>query len=141
MPNDVVSAAHYGRVSQLFAAKDEHFFDETNDGLPVHDIQEEGDECLIDKAVIKIVTSFRKNGRGKPMYLKVQLSFSKDEDKALNGAYDQWRTNIFSGAVLGDLWKVEHFDALGEMVHPEEMKSKVLISSHVEQYKVDTGIH
>lgn len=70
------------------------------------------------------------------MYLKVQLSFSKDEDSALNGAYDQWWTNIFSGSVLGELWKVEHFDALGEMVQAAEMKSKVLISSDVEQYKI-----
>jgi coenzyme F420-dependent glucose-6-phosphate dehydrogenase len=81
----------------------------------------------------KTVEAFKKGGgEGKPMYLKVQLSFSKSEEQALHGAYDQWRTNIFSGTVLADLWKVEQFDALGEMVQLEEMKKMVLISSDTE---------
>ncbi|WP_225225484.1 hypothetical protein [Komarekiella delphini-convector] len=29
------------------------------------------------------------------MYLKVQLSYAEDEEIALRGAYEQWRTNIF----------------------------------------------
>jgi probable non-F420 flavinoid oxidoreductase len=83
----------------------------------------------------EIVKAFKKKGGGKPMYLKVQLSFSETYDRALEGAHDQWRTNIFSGSVLGDLWKVEHFDALGEMVQPDEMKNKVLISADTRQFK------
>lgn len=53
---DVIPAAHYGRVSQLFVLKDEHIwgtFDEMNNILTIHNTQEEGDECLVDKAVIK----------------------------------------------------------------------------------------
>lgn len=83
----------------------------------------------------EMVTAFRKKGGRKPMYLKVQLSYAKTDDDALMGAYDQWRTNIFSGSVLGDLWKVEHFDALGEMVQKNEMKDKLLISSDLNNYK------
>jgi hypothetical protein len=53
---DVIPAAHYGRVSQLFALKDEHIwgtFDEVNNKLTVHATQEKGDECLLDKAIIR----------------------------------------------------------------------------------------
>lgn len=53
---DVIPAAHYGRVGQLFAVRGEHIwgsFDEMNNVLTIHETQQEGDECLIDKTVIK----------------------------------------------------------------------------------------
>lgn len=89
---------------------------------------------------------FRENGgKGKPLYLKVQLSYARTEEAALQGAYDQWRTNIFSGTVLGELWKVEQFDALGKFVQPEELRPMINISSnlqtHIDQIKayIDLG--
>jgi hypothetical protein len=54
--DDIIPAAHYGRVSQLFVVKNEHIwgtFDEMNNELTVHAEQQEDDECLIDKTVIK----------------------------------------------------------------------------------------
>jgi coenzyme F420-dependent glucose-6-phosphate dehydrogenase len=87
------------------------------------------------KELKKVVDGFRKNGgKGKPVYLKVQLSYAATDEEAMEGAYDQWRTNIFGGSVLADLWKVEHFDALGEMVQPQEMKDMVRISSDVQKH-------
>ncbi|RPD51768.1 LLM class flavin-dependent oxidoreductase [Paracnuella aquatica] len=82
-----------------------------------------------------VVDAFRKGGgEGKPMYLKSQISYAATQEAALAGAYDQWRTNIFHGTVLGDLSKVEQFDALGEMVQPEELKDMVRISSNIDQH-------
>jgi probable non-F420 flavinoid oxidoreductase len=82
------------------------------------------------KATVK---AFRKGGGGgKPMIVKVQLSYSRDEEDAINGAYDQWRTNIFQGTVLGDLYKVEQFDALGEFVTIDKLKEMVNISSDLQ---------
>jgi probable non-F420 flavinoid oxidoreductase len=79
------------------------------------------------------VEAFRRGGgKGKPMILKVQLSYAHDEEEAIKGAYDQWRTNIFQGTVLGDLYKVEQFDALGEFVTIEKLKEMVNISSDVQ---------
>lgn len=94
----------------------------------------------------QIVQAFRQGGgEYKPMYIKVQLSYAPSEEEALMGAYHQWRTNIFSGTVLADLWKVEQFDALAELVQPDEIKKMINISSdskkHIEwirQY-VDLG--
>jgi coenzyme F420-dependent glucose-6-phosphate dehydrogenase len=81
------------------------------------------------------IAAYRKNGgEGKPIYLKVQLSYAATDDLACTNAYDQWRTNIFQGKVLGDLWKVEHFDALGEFVKMDDVKENVLISSDVKQH-------
>lgn len=84
----------------------------------------------------KVVKAFRENGgANKPMFLKVQLSFDQTESKALDGAYDQWRTNIFDASLLGNMSKVEQFDALGQRVQPEEMHGHVLISSDVNKHK------
>jgi coenzyme F420-dependent glucose-6-phosphate dehydrogenase len=88
----------------------------------------------------RTVDAFREGGgQGKPMYLKVQLSYERTEEAALKGAHDQWRTNIFSGSVLADLWTVEQFDALGEKVQPEELRDMVIISAdlavHVEKIR------
>ena len=43
----------------------------------------------------KVVDAFRRGGgSGKPMYLKVQLSYDRSEEEAWQGAHDQWRGNI-----------------------------------------------
>lgn len=87
------------------------------------------------KELKEVVDAFRANGgEGKPVYLKVQLSYAGSDDEALQGAYDQWRTNIFQSTVLGDLWQVEQFDAMAEFVQPEELKKMVRISSSIQQH-------
>jgi hypothetical protein len=56
IPDDIIPAAHYGRISQLFAQEGEHIwgrFDEMNNQLTIHASQEADDECLVDKCVIK----------------------------------------------------------------------------------------
>ena len=56
IPDDIIPAAHYGRISQLFVCQGEHIwgkFDEINNLLTIHGEQEDGDECLIDRSVIK----------------------------------------------------------------------------------------
>lgn len=58
IPADVIPAAHYKQVWHLFVQEGEHIwgtFDEMNNKLTMHDTQQEGDECLIDKAVIKTI--------------------------------------------------------------------------------------
>jgi probable non-F420 flavinoid oxidoreductase len=83
----------------------------------------------------EVVDAFRNNGgEGKPIYLKAQLSYARTEKEAEEGAFDQWRTNIFHSSVLGDLWQVEQFDALGEFVQMEELRKMVRISSNLQQH-------
>lgn len=81
------------------------------------------------------VEAFRRGGgAGKPMYLKVQLSYARDEKEARQGAHDQWRGNIFQNNLLTDLRSPEQFDAAAEFVKPDEMDKSVLISSDLAQH-------
>lgn len=83
----------------------------------------------------EVVDAFRSNGgKGKPVFLKVQLSFDKTEEDVVKGAHDQWRSNIFNSTVLGEMWQVEQFDALGELVTPSEMRDMVRMSADVRQH-------
>ncbi len=82
-----------------------------------------------------VVDAFRRGGGiGKPMILKVQLSYDRTEEKARQGAYDQWRNNIFESVVLAELKTVEQFDSVGQFVQPEELDASVHISSNLEQH-------
>lgn len=83
----------------------------------------------------EVVEAFRQGGgEGKPMYLKVQLSYAQDEEQALQGAYDQWRTNIFESPVLAEFRNPQQFDAAAEFVKPEDMHEAVRISAEPEQH-------
>jgi len=83
----------------------------------------------------EVVNAFRDNGgKNKPLYLKVQLSFAKTDEEALNGAHDQWHSNIFSSTVLGDMWQVEQFDMLGQFVQREELHGMVHISADIKKH-------
>jgi hypothetical protein len=56
IPADVIPAAHYSRVWHLFVEKGAHIwgrFDVMKNDLVIHDEKQDGDECLIDKAVIR----------------------------------------------------------------------------------------
>ncbi|HEY9796127.1 MAG TPA: LLM class flavin-dependent oxidoreductase [Leptolyngbyaceae cyanobacterium] len=83
----------------------------------------------------KVVEAFhRGGGEGKPMYLKVQLSYAQDESAARQGAYDQWRNNIFENVMLAELQTPAQFDAAAEFVKPEDLKDSVRISADPEQH-------
>jgi len=83
----------------------------------------------------KMVNAFRENGgAGKPIYLKVQLSYDTTYAKALAGAHHQWKNNIFASALLSDIRGAKGFDAAGSVVRPEDLKSSVRISDSTDQH-------
>ncbi len=83
----------------------------------------------------KLIEAFRSGGGiGKPMYLKVQLSYAHDEHAAREGAYDQWRTNVLPGSLAAELWQVEQFDAAAEFVSSEDVAKMVHISSDFKKH-------
>ena len=82
-----------------------------------------------------IVEAFQRGGgKGKPMYLQMQLSYARNYEEALNGAYEQWRTNVLPSEILDDLWQVKQFDSAAQYVRPEDLKEKMHISSRAEEY-------
>ena len=82
------------------------------------------------EAMQEVVTHFRGGGGAdKPMYLQAQHSYAPSEAEARQGAYDQWRTNIFPSAVLSDLRMPHQFDKAGEFVRPDDLHRAIRISS------------
>lgn len=80
------------------------------------------------------VEAFRSEAPEKPVYLKVQLSYGADDEAALEGAYDQWRTNCLPGAVMQDLRTPEDYDDLGEVVDRETVAENVRVSGDLDEH-------
>ena len=83
----------------------------------------------------QVVEAFNQGGgEGKPMLLKVQLSYDRESASARQGAYEQWRNNIFDNLVLAELQTPAQFDAVGQYVSPEQLDKSIRISSELEQH-------
>lgn len=83
----------------------------------------------------EVIDAFRRGGgEGKPMLLKVQLSYDRDREQALQGAHEQWRNNNFQSPVLAELKTPAQFDMVGEFVQPEELEPYVRISADPQQH-------
>ncbi|HEX7241184.1 MAG TPA: TIGR03885 family FMN-dependent LLM class oxidoreductase [Longimicrobiaceae bacterium] len=80
-----------------------------------------------------ILDAFRRGGgEGKPVFLQAQLSFAKREEDALRAAWDQWRSVMLPSHVISHLRTPAQFDAVGEVVRPEDVKRKMKISADPE---------
>jgi hypothetical protein len=55
------------------------------------------------------------------MYLKVQVSYDKDDPSARMGAHEQWRANIFESSLLTELQMPAQFDYAAKHVRPEDL--------------------
>jgi coenzyme F420-dependent glucose-6-phosphate dehydrogenase len=81
------------------------------------------------------------------MILKVQLSYDKTQEAAMQGAHEQWKTNIFGSDMLAELRTPKQFDQAGQFVKPEEVQGFVNISHEPEQHiewlekYVEMGFH
>ncbi len=77
----------------------------------------------------KIIEAFYAGGgEGKPIYLQIHLSYAEQAEAALEIAFEQWRSNVFSPPVCWDLELPEHFDEASRFVRKEDMAGSVLIS-------------
>lgn len=77
----------------------------------------------------KIIEAFYAGGgEGKPIYLQIHLSYAEQAETALEIAFEQWRSNVFSPPVCWDLELPEHFDEASRFVRKEDMAGSVLIS-------------
>jgi coenzyme F420-dependent glucose-6-phosphate dehydrogenase len=73
-------------------------------------------------------------GAGKPVILQVALSYARDESDARQGAYEQWRTNIFPSEVLAELRTPEQFEAIASYVRAEDLDSSIRISADPQRH-------
>jgi coenzyme F420-dependent glucose-6-phosphate dehydrogenase len=83
----------------------------------------------------KVVAAWRENGgENKPMIIKVQLSYDKSYEKALQGAYEQWKTNIFSSDIQAELRTPDQYEQLGRHVKAGDLIEAVNISHETRQH-------
>jgi len=85
-------------------------------------------------SIQKIVSAFRRSGAGKPMHLKVDLSWAEDEAAAKSNAHEQWRF-LLAGREASQEWKTpEEFDRGTRQVTPEDVGKAVLISADLDRH-------
>lgn len=83
----------------------------------------------------RLIEAFRAGGgEGKPIFLQVHLSFAEDSQTALDVAYEQWRSNVFSPPMCWDLELPEYFDEASRFVRKEDMHASVVISHEPSRY-------
>jgi coenzyme F420-dependent glucose-6-phosphate dehydrogenase len=73
-------------------------------------------------------------GKGKPMFLQVQLAYAPTDDEAERAAFEEWRTNIFDSPVLTALRLPAEFDAVARFARPEDLHGPVRISADLERH-------
>lgn len=87
------------------------------------------------RELAEVVRAFRRGGgEGKPMYLKVDLSYARDDEEARTGAWEQWRANIYPAGVLETLRTPEEFEALAEFVEPAKVCEKIRVSADLQEH-------
>lgn len=93
----------------------------------------------------KMVEAFHMGGgEGKSMFLKAQISYARTDEEAVQGAWEQWRTNIFDSVLLSNLRSPEQFNVAAQFVRPEDMHGHVRISrdpeKHIEWLRQDVDL-
>lgn len=91
----------------------------------------------------RVVRAFRDGGgHGKPVHVKLDVSWYPDQDEALRQAHFHWRFNALGGEVTADLRQPECFESASRVIQPEHMHQSVLVISEARQL-VDqlAGLH
>ncbi|MBN2623200.1 MAG: TIGR03885 family FMN-dependent LLM class oxidoreductase [Acidimicrobiales bacterium] len=82
-----------------------------------------------------IIEAFREGGGdGKPVRVQVKVAYAATDAEALDGAYQQWRTNVFDSVLMADLETVEQFEAAAAHVRPDDVRASVLVSPDPSQH-------
>ena len=82
-----------------------------------------------------MIEAFRRGGGdGKPVLLKCQISYSRDGGRAEEGAWEQWRSEVFPSSITTEVQYPEQFDDLSKTVRREDVREKVFISSDTDEH-------
>jgi coenzyme F420-dependent glucose-6-phosphate dehydrogenase len=82
------------------------------------------------KELQEMVDAFHHGGgKGKPLYLKVQISYDKSYEEGLLGAYEQWRNTLLPSDVMEDIKTPSQFDNAGKLITRKIIEKNVLIGS------------
>jgi coenzyme F420-dependent glucose-6-phosphate dehydrogenase len=82
----------------------------------------------------RIVSAFRRTAGDKPVHLKVDVSWARSEQAAVDQAFEQWRFLQPGRKAAESLATPEDFERAASSVEPEDMRECVLISSSLDQH-------
>jgi probable non-F420 flavinoid oxidoreductase len=83
----------------------------------------------------RTIEAFRAGGgEGKPVSVQAKVAWAPDEDEALAGAHEQWRTNVFDSVLMADLETVDQFEAAAIHVRPDDVRDSVLVSADPQRH-------
>jgi probable non-F420 flavinoid oxidoreductase len=78
----------------------------------------------------RVIGAFREGGgAGKPVYLKLDVSWAETQEEALHQAHSQWRFNKLGGDVNWDVRTPEQFEAATRHIRPGDMSELMFVSS------------
>jgi coenzyme F420-dependent glucose-6-phosphate dehydrogenase len=81
-----------------------------------------------------MINSFRQGGGvGKPVFLKVEVSYAPESNNALKGAWEQWKYNPFTIA-NAELKTPQMFDEVSRFLRPEDILNNVKVSNKSEEF-------
>ena len=81
-----------------------------------------------------VIDAFRRGGgEGKPIHLKVDLSYARTDAEALENAHSQWRFNALGGDINWELSSPAQFEKATRFIRPEDMRGSVLVSHEPER--------
>ncbi|WP_026068721.1 TIGR03885 family FMN-dependent LLM class oxidoreductase [Methanomassiliicoccus luminyensis] len=83
----------------------------------------------------EVIRAFREGGgKGKPVFLKVQLSYARDERAAEEGAWSQWAPVLLPHDLTTDLRTPRQFDRAASVLDPRALREGVRVSSDLEEH-------
>ncbi|KZM78870.1 TIGR03885 family FMN-dependent LLM class oxidoreductase [Cellulosimicrobium sp. I38E] len=82
----------------------------------------------------RVVGEYRDAGGRGPLALQVHVAWGDDDAAAFAVAHDQWRSNLLPPSVSWHLETPEQFDAVADLVRPEEVRGTVLVEHDAERF-------
>jgi probable non-F420 flavinoid oxidoreductase len=82
----------------------------------------------------EVIGAYRDAGGQGTLTIQVHVSWDPDEDRALDVAFDQWRSNVFPPPLCWDLDTTTAFDQASAHVRPDDVRAAVRVSSDLGQH-------
>ena len=85
--------------------------------------------------VRQVVDAFREGGgEGKPVCIQAKIAWDDTHEKALDGAWREWRTNVLCGNVPWEIRTPQQFEDATAHVRPEDVAEAVVVSDSLAEH-------
>lgn len=87
-----------------------------------------------ENEILEKYNAFNQNGgMGKPFHIQFSFSFASSRQKAIDGAYHQWKTNIIDDEKLLNLSTPAEFDKAASGLTKKDIERKVMIVTDMQE--------